>query len=137
MKSARELFEELGYTLFLEDNETLIYRHKNDYVDNSITFHLGNYFPMCYDVSFVDWIDNSTIDDWLPMSEREENLKHCAKYGHWQKVEYGINISLHNAIDQQINELGWNDTTLNLDVKLDGKKVMEAIERTDKNGIMD
>lgn len=24
-----------------------------------------------------------------------------------QKVEYGINISLHNAINQQINELGW------------------------------
>ena len=32
---------------------------------------------------------------------------------------------------QQINELGWNDTIVNLDVKLDSKKVMEAIERTD------
>lgn len=41
------------------------------------------------------------------------------------------------AINQQINELGWNNTTVKIDVKLDGKKVMEVIERTDKNGIMD
>lgn len=36
MKSAEEMFEKLGYTLFLKDKETLIYRRKNDYVDNSI-----------------------------------------------------------------------------------------------------
>lgn len=106
-KSAKEMFERLGYTLFLKDGETLIYRHKTDYVDNSVTFYLGNHFPMCYNVSFVDWLDDSTIDGWLPMSEREENLKHCAKYGHWQKVEYGINLSLHKAINKQIEELQW------------------------------
>ena len=109
MKSAREMFEDLGYILFLKDNETLIYRHKNDYVDNSIIFHLGNHFPMCYDVSFVDWLDDRDRDGWLPMNEREENLKHCAKYGHWQKVEYGINTSLHKAINKQCKELGWLD----------------------------
>lgn len=71
--SAKDMFEELGYTLFLKDNETLIYRCKNDYVDNSIIFHLGNNFPMSYDVSFIDWIDNSTSDDWVPMSKRKKN----------------------------------------------------------------
>lgn len=107
--SAKEMFERLGYTLFLKDNETLIYRHKNDYIDNSVTFHLGNHFPMCYDVSFFDWLDDSDRNGWVPMSKREANLKHCAKYGCWQKVEYGINISLHKAINKQVEELGWNN----------------------------
>ena len=104
--TAKEMFERLGYKLFLNDNENLIYRKKNDFLDNSVTFYLGNKFPMCYDISFIDWKDDKK-EGWIPMSEREENLKHCATYGHWQKVNYAINLSLHKAINKQVKELGW------------------------------
>ena len=39
-----------------------------------------------------------------------------------------LDMDLLQAINQQINELGWNDITVNFDVKLDGKKVMEAMK---------
>lgn len=106
--SAKELFEKLGYELFLNNKETLMYRCKKDYVDNSVTFNLGNLFPNTYDVMFVDWWDNKSAD-WLPMSERREDLKHCATYGHWQKVDRPISFELHKAINKQIEELGWNN----------------------------
>ena len=42
------------------------------------------------------------------MSKRPQNIKHSAIYGHWQKEMYcEIGIELHNAIHQQIIELGW------------------------------
>lgn len=105
--SAKEMFEELGYELYLQEEETLIYRCKKDYVDNSVTFHLGTTFPKTYDVSYVDWWNND-LGSLVPMNEREDEwLKHSCKYGHWQKVDRGINIELHKAINQQCKELGW------------------------------
>ena len=37
---------------------------------------------------------------------------------------------------QQINELGWNDTTVKVDVKLDDKKVMESMRGWERTDIM-
>lgn len=103
--TAKEMFEELGYRQII-DNDTIRYRCLTDYIDFVVVFHTGNIFPKTYDVIFCDWRDNKT-DSWLPMTERENNLKHCAKYGHWQKVDYGINVNLHNAIHKQVEELEW------------------------------
>lgn len=106
--TAKEMFKELGYELYLQEKDTLMYRCKKDYVDNTVTFHLGNMFPNSYDVNYVDWWDNKS-DDWIPMNERREDLKHCATYGHWQKVDRPISFDLHKAINKQIEELGWNN----------------------------
>lgn len=51
MKSAKEMFEELGYELYLQEKDTLMYRCKKDYIDNTVTFHLGNIWLYIYDVS--------------------------------------------------------------------------------------
>lgn len=42
------------------------------------------------------------------LTERPQNIKHSAKYGHWQ-AEFGneIGVKLHSAIHQQMIELGW------------------------------
>ena len=40
-----------------------------------------------------------------------------------------ITLQELQAINKQIEELHWNDTTINIDVKLDGKKVMEELKR--------
>ncbi len=105
--NARDMFKKIGYELTLSDDDMMIYNQKTDYVDNSVFFHLGKNYPKSYDIWFVDWWDIKG-DDWIPMSEREtEWLKHCARYGHWQKVERAVGVDLHKAIHQQIKELGW------------------------------
>lgn len=106
--TAKEMFKKLGYTQFIY-NDDIRYRYLTDYLDYSVVFHTGDWFPKTYDVAFVEWIDTKG-DGWVPMIEREnESLKHCAKYGHWQRVDYGIDIDLHSAINKQIEELGWNE----------------------------
>ncbi|MBR4260664.1 MAG: hypothetical protein IKQ33_01755 [Clostridia bacterium] len=104
MQSAKEMFEELGYHLKINDNDYIMYNKKTDYIDYSVWFKL-NY--KTYHIDYMDWWDNKS-DGWVPMEEREtEWLKHCARYGHWQKVDYDIGIDIHKAINQQILELGW------------------------------
>ena len=98
--------EDLGYKLFSQDDEMIIYKYKTDYADYSIFFNLGK--NPTYDIWLSDWWDNKS-DGWVPMEQREENLKHCAKYGRWQKVEYPIPMSLHQAIHNKCKELGWLD----------------------------
>lgn len=105
--NAKEMFEKLGYKQII-DHDNIRYRYLTDYIDYSVIFHTGNIFPKTYDVIFIDWWDNKS-DGWLPMDKRETNLKHCATYGHWQKVDWGINADLHKAINKQVEELGWLD----------------------------
>lgn len=107
MKSARELFEELGYT------------YQESYFEEKL-----------------DEINYSKSGDYAPQIIFNFNHKCVMVYRKENKASW-FDVKVLQAINQQINELGWNDTTVNLDVKLDGKKVMEATERTDKNGIMD
>lgn len=107
MKIARELFEELGWYLDIETNDNQIVYSKNKF--NNDTFG----FIGAKAITFDKEMESVYLDD-----------------------VNNISMLLLQAINQQINELGWNDTIVNLDVKLDSKKVMEAIERTDKNGIM-
>lgn len=102
--SAKEMFEKLGYPLFLDDKSSLIYRKHNDYEDNIVIFYKDR---KNYKVQFVDWIDHMD-NNWKPMSKRDENLKHCSYYGKWQLAEYPISVKLHNAISKQLEELGWN-----------------------------
>lgn len=82
--SAKEMFEKLGYIQTI-DYDSIRYRHLNDYIDESVVFHTGNLFPETYDINCMEWQDNKS-EDWIPMEQRETDwLKHCAKYGHWQK----------------------------------------------------
>lgn len=107
MKSARELFEELGWYLDIETNDNQIVYSKNKFNNDSFGF-IG-----AKAITFDKEMESVYLDD-----------------------VNDISMLLLQAINQQINELGWNDTIVNLDVKLDSKKVMEVIERNDKNGVM-
>ena len=95
--------EDLGYRLILQDDDTIIYKYKTDYVDYSIFFKLGK--NPTYDIWFFEWWDSKS-DGWVPMEQREENLKHCARYGEWRKIDCLISIELHQAIHNKLKELG-------------------------------
>ena len=106
--TAKEMFEELGYEKWEVTGCTIYYNHKTDYINKTVIFHLdGMIFPRTYEVIEMEWQDNRQREGWIPMEERREDLKHCATYGHMQRVEYPMNVSLHKAINKQIEELGW------------------------------
>ncbi len=98
MKSARELFEELGWYLDIETNDNQIVYSKNKF--NNDTFG----FIGAKTITFDKEMESVYLDD-----------------------VNDISMLLLQAINQQINELGWNNTTVKIDVKLDGKKVMEIM----------
>ena len=43
-----------------------------------------------------------------------------------------VDMKLLQAINKQVEELHWNDTIINFDVKLDGKKVMEIMRNRNR-----
>jgi hypothetical protein len=110
MKTAKEMFEELGYKLTLANSDTIIYRMKNDYEDRCVYFNIGNFLPQTYEVKFKIWFDTTDILGWIPMNERgDEFAKHCAKCGYWMREDAVIYPKLHKAINKQCEEMGWLD----------------------------
>ena len=97
MKSARELFKELGYEYYEDDGFNCYKKEKRELIE-------------------PDYISFNRLEREVFMSNDSKNSNGVI-----------VDMKLLQATNQQINELGWNDTTLNLDVKLDGKKVMEAM----------
>ena len=101
---AKEMFEELGYNEFYKHNTYMLYvkplKENPEYENDYI--HLEFNFK---DKTFVK------------------------TYGDDNSV-YEITLEELQAINKQVEELHWNDTTVNIDVKLDDKKVMEVLNRT-------
>ncbi len=93
MKSARELFEELGY----------------DYFNNGLRITYQN-----YEISECKLIEFNLKQKKMWLSDDSEEVVMLS----YKEIK---------AINKQIEELHWNDTIINFDVKLDGKKVMEAM----------
>ena len=96
---------EVSFRKKLENSQTLIFNYKTDYIDYSITFDKK---LKCWYLSVKEWFDNEE-GTFVPMNERGSDWsKHCAKYGYWQStLNVGINLELHNFINNIIKELGW------------------------------
>ena len=102
MKSAKEMFEELGYKQLYKNKHYMFY--VKDLIDTpeyeKDSIHL--------EFNFISETINKTYGDDNSVSD--------------------ITLEELQAINKQVEELGWNDTTVNIDVKLDGKKLMEAMK---------
>lgn len=104
MKNALTMFNELGFKLYNSGEDFLLYKYETDYDEVFIRFDLSK---KTYRVDWHRFVDNDEMV-FVPMSERPQNIKHSAKYGHWQaEMYYEIDIRQHEAIHQQMRELGW------------------------------
>lgn len=109
MKSARELFEELGYEQRVNNDEQIYYYLKKETYTRGIEFRK---FAKDFCINGKEWLPNDS-NEWHTMSEnnlfRDEFDKYCCKYGHWVSNHFNyIDAKLLQAINQQVNELGWN-----------------------------
>ena len=89
LKSAREMFEELGYKLISgDDNELINYRIDLDYN------------------SFIQVVfNNNTKRYW----SGETRKTYFDGYLRKENTPIGIDLNLHKAINKQIEELGWDE----------------------------
>ena len=104
MNNAITMFKELGFKLYNSGESFLVYKFATDYDEVVVHFdlELKTYYASCS--RFVDHHDRV----FVPMNERPQNIKHSAAYGRWQcETICKINAKLHNAIHQQMIELGW------------------------------
>lgn len=102
-KTAKTMFNELGFKLN-NSGENLLYEFETDYDAIWVIFDLD---LRTYSVGSYRFIEKRD-KDWVPMKDRPQNIKHSSRYGGWQIDNfYDISIALHNAIHQQMKELGW------------------------------
>lgn len=101
---ALTMFDELGFKLHNSSESFLLYKFATDYDEILVHFDLE---LKRYYASWSRFIYNHE-PMFVPMNERPQHLKHSAKYGHWQaEMITTIDVRLHNAIHQQMIELGW------------------------------
>lgn len=104
MNNAITMFNELGFKLHNAGESFLLYKFATDYDEALVHFDLE---LKRYYVTWSMFVDHHD-QVFVPMSERPQNIKHSAKYGNWQAdVINEVDIRLHNAIHQQMIELGW------------------------------
>lgn len=104
---ANDLFKDLWFKKNIQSDTFLIYSFETDYDKLYVDFDLVLKIYYLISERFIDRLDRNDID-FIPMEERPQNIKHSSHYGHWQSDNcIFIDMKLHNAIHQQLLELGW------------------------------
>ncbi|MGN0807961.1 MAG: hypothetical protein ACI4MN_05915 [Candidatus Coproplasma sp.] len=102
--TAAEMFKELGLDLYDSSHLALVYKYESDYQTLTVVFYLDNEVYAVVEDYFID----NERGVLVPMEERPQNIKHSAHYGYWQSETINqVGVKLHNAIHQQMIELGW------------------------------
>ena len=101
---ANDLFKDLGLKRNINTNTFLAYLFETDYDKLYVEFDLVLKRYGIFSERFIDRNDAN----FIPMEERPQNIKHSCAYGYWEVDNYKvIDMKLHNAIHQQLIELGW------------------------------
>lgn len=97
MKSAREMFEDLGYKLILQDNRDIRYLREDNYTDET-DIYIEEHIIFCINDGIGLYPNNSIILERLEKDDFSDE---------WYNTEFVVTTNLSQAINQQVNELGW------------------------------
>lgn len=102
--NALSIFHKLGFELYNSGEDFLLYKYGNANDEMYVRFDLTLKSYSVYAYRFKVYSD----DDFIPMSDRTQIIRHCSTFGRWvAEVQFVIDIKLHNAITEQMRELGW------------------------------
>ena len=105
MSEADKMFEELGYRIKLNNDETLIYSKKSDFFKVSITFDKRE-FAKTFSGTEKQWIaKNSAV--WTIQKFKNDFDKYSSANGHWGSIWHDFTMQELKAINQKCKELGW------------------------------
>ena len=105
MSKADRLFEVLGYRIYLNDEETLIYKHETERFEYSITFDKREFKKTFHAVEGI--FVPKDVEQWSTQEFKNEWLKYCASEGHWENIWHEFSIQELQAINLKCRELGW------------------------------
>ena len=107
MSKADEMLNKLGLRRNLDNEDTLIYRYKDDYWDRILHFDKKmKRFNYRTDIFIAK--DEETWREMVKNNEfRNDFDKHCSRYGYWGNLSYDIDMELLQAINEKVKELGW------------------------------
>lgn len=108
--SAKKMFEKLGYEQRENDEEHIYYYLKAETYTTSIEFRK---YAKDFCITGMEWLAKDACE-WSTMNKnnlfRDEFDKYCCKYGHWVTTYFKyIDADLLQAINKQVEELGWNN----------------------------
>ena len=105
MTEADKMFDELGYRIILNNDETLKYSKKSDFFDTSINFDKREFAKTFYGTE-SQWVaKNSAV--WVTQKFRDDFDKYCSANGHWESIWHDFTIQELEAINLKCKELGW------------------------------
>lgn len=84
--SADEMFEDLGYKVYLNNEDTLLYKKQSDFFKTSITFDKREFKKSFYAI---------------------DADKYCSANGYWSTIWHEFSIEELQAINKKVEELGW------------------------------
>lgn len=94
-KSAKEMFEELGYRLILQDNYDIRYLREDTYTDVT-NIYVEEHIIFCINDGIGLYPNNSIILECLEQNDLSDK---------WYSVEFVITTELLQAINKQVEEL--------------------------------
>lgn len=102
--NALSIFHKLGFELYNSSEYFLLYKYGNANEEMYVRFDLTLKSYSVYAYRFKVYSD----DNFIPMDNQTQIIRHCSTLGRWvAESQFVINIQLHNAIAEQIRELGW------------------------------
>lgn len=110
MNKADEMLKDLGYTKYLDNEETLIYKHKSDFFEVSLHFDKRDFKKTFYAVE-GRWVANDSAK-WVTQEFKNDFDKYCAANGYWSSIWHEFSMQELQAINKKCEELGWLDKNI-------------------------
>ena len=105
--SADEMFKDLGYKVYLNNEDTLLFKKQSDFFKTSITFDKREFKKSFYAID-AEWVANNS-EKWVTQNFRYEFDKYCSANGYWSNIWHEFSIEELQAINKKVEELGWNE----------------------------
>lgn len=102
MSEADELFEELGYRKYIENEDTLIYKCERETFRISLTFDKRIFKKVFYAVESL-WVTNN--ENWYIQEFKNEFEKYCSTNGYWSNTWHEFTMQELKAINLKCKEL--------------------------------
>lgn len=107
MSEADKLFKELGYEIYTENDETLIYHKKSDFFKVSLTFDKRDFMRTFHGIE-GRWVAKNSAT-WVTQKFKNEFDKYSSANGYWSSIWHEFSVEELKAINKKVEELGWNE----------------------------
>ena len=105
MSEADKMFEDLGYKIYYNDDEKLIYKHQSDFYKTSITFDKRDFKKTVSAITGY-WVANDS-EKLVTQKFRNEFDKYCSANGYWSNMWHEFTTDELQAIYLKYKEFGW------------------------------